>query len=63
MEKIYQGESLRKLWSAGPPKVAEQLLHNIPRLEQVLEILLAIDAPLWRNGTALTQSVRWVRRS
>ncbi len=59
LEKIYYGEALNweeKTLLAGVPKVAEQLLRNIPRLEPVLEILAQIDKPLGKNGE-LSQTV------
>ncbi len=48
LEKIYYGETLNweeKTLLAGVPKVAEQLLGNIPRLEPVLEILGQVNKP------------------
>lgn len=59
LEKIYYGEALNweeKTLLAGVPKVAEQLLHNIPRLEPVLEILAQVDKPLGKDGE-LSQTV------
>ncbi len=60
VEKIYQGEALtweEETLVSGTPRVAEQLLRNIPRLEPVLEILRAIDEPLWKNGVDRSQTV------
>lgn len=54
LEKIYYGETLNweeKTLLAGVPKVAEQLLHNIPRLEPVLEILDHVNDPLSKDGS------------
>jgi len=46
VDKIYHGERLsweEETLVSGAPKVAENLLHNIPRLEPVLEILGKVD--------------------
>lgn len=46
VEKLYYGESLteeEKVLAAGVPEVANKLLGHIPRLEPVLQILMALN--------------------
>ncbi len=57
LEKIYYGEPLNweeKTLLAGVPKVAEQLLHNIPRLEPVLKILAQVNQPHGKGSSDRT---------
>jgi len=59
VDKIYLGDRLsweEETLVAGAPKVAEQLLRNIPRLEPVLEILGKVDEPVGMHGECGTQS-------
>jgi CheY-like chemotaxis protein len=48
VEKLYSGEPLspeERILASGAPDVARRLLENIPRLEPVVEILAALNAP------------------
>jgi len=56
VDKIYHGDLLtgeEEALVSGTPKVAEQLLRNIPRLEEVLDILRSVETPAYdEEGTA-----------
>ena len=57
VEKLYYGEQLGDEEQAmvdRAPKVLEQLLGHIPRLESVVEILTNVDKPFKHNGVAHT---------
>ena len=43
--------------ASGVPKVAEQLLGSIPRLEPVMEILKSIDEPLYKRDIDLSKTI------
>jgi response regulator RpfG family c-di-GMP phosphodiesterase len=55
VEKLYYGEMLspdEKVLASGVPEVANKLLGHIPRLEPVMQILAALNAP---NDPKLSQ--------
>jgi response regulator RpfG family c-di-GMP phosphodiesterase len=55
VEKLYYGETLspdEKVLASGVPEVANKLLGHIPRLEPVMQILAALNAP---NDAKLSQ--------
>ncbi len=57
VEKLYYGEQLgdeEQAMVGRAPKVLEQLLGHIPRLESVVETLTNMDKPFKHNGVAHT---------
>jgi response regulator RpfG family c-di-GMP phosphodiesterase len=63
LEKLYYGKPLARhesVLAARLPRIAEQLIENIPRLEPVRDILRHVDTPFTRlsaTGGATTQNV------
>ncbi len=60
VDKIYHGDPLsweEETLVSGAPKVAEQLLRNIPRLEPVLEILGKVEEPVEKTGNVESLTV------
>lgn len=60
VEKMYYGETLtpeEKVIASGVPEVATKLLGRVPRLEPVMQILMAVSAPDRKAATVQDELV------